>query len=123
MRELTRFTPREWLQLTPLAHLLKETRNDLVLAKYLRQEGAVLLCFDPKLKPYLLQLKGNFTCSRLDMLLNFKSQYTMRIYNLLKQYEGLGERQIEVDFLREILGLRENQYKRYNDFKKDILYI
>ena len=90
-------------------------------AKYLRQEGAVLLCFDPKLKPYLLQLKGNFTCSRLDMLLNFKSQYTMRIYNLLKQYEGLGERQIEVDFLREILGLRENQYKRYNDFKKDIL--
>jgi len=90
-------------------------------AKYIRQEGAVLLCFDPKLKPYLLQLKGNFTSSKLDMLLNFKSQYTMRIYNLLKQYEGLGERQIGFDFLREILGLRENQYKRYNDFKKDIL--
>ena len=90
-------------------------------AKYIRQEGAVLLCFDPKLKPYLLQLKGNFTSSKLDMLLSFKSQYTMRIYNLMKQYEGLGEREIEVDLLREILGLRENQYKRYNDFKKDIL--
>ena len=49
-------------------------------AKYLRQEGAVLLCFDPKLKPYLLQLKGNFTCSRLDMLLNFKSQYLSLIH-------------------------------------------
>lgn len=45
MRELTRFTPREWLQLTPLAHLLKETRNDLVLAKYLRQDVAELEAF------------------------------------------------------------------------------
>ena len=66
-------------------------------AKYLEKEGAVLLSFDPKLKPYLLQLKGNFTSSKLEMLVSFKSQYTMRIYNLLKQY------------------------KKYNDFKKNIL--
>jgi len=58
-------------------------------AKYLDGEGAVLLSFDPKLKPYLLQLKGNFTSCRLEMLLSFKSQYTMRVYNLLKQYEHL----------------------------------
>lgn len=90
-------------------------------AKYIEQEGAVLLCFDPKLKPYLLQIKGNFTSSKLDMLLSFKSQYTMRVYNLLKQYESFKERLIEIDALRDILGLRKEQYKRYNDFKKDIL--
>ena len=45
MRELTGFKPREWLQLAPLAHLLKEARNDLVLAKYLRQDVAELSDF------------------------------------------------------------------------------
>jgi len=90
-------------------------------AKYLEKEGAVLLSFDPKLKPYLLQLKGNFTSCKLEMLLSFKSQYTMRVFNLLKQYESLGQRQIDVDILREILGLRKDQYKLYANFKTDLL--
>jgi len=92
-------------------------------AKYLEKEGAVLLSFDPKLKPYLLQLKGNFTCSRLEMLLSFKSHYTMRVFNLLKQYESLGQRQIDVDLLREMLGITNDQYERYNDFKKNVLVV
>jgi plasmid replication initiation protein len=90
-------------------------------AKYIVKEGAVLLCFDPKLKPYLLKLKGNFTSSRLEMLLSFKSQYTTRMYNLLKQYEYLKEREIELELLREILGIRKDQYTLYSNFKKDIL--
>lgn len=90
-------------------------------AKYIENEGAVLLCFDPKLKPYLLKLKGNFTSSKLEMLLSFKSQYTMRVYNLLKQYEQLKERVIELDLLRNILGIRKDQYTLYSNFKKDIL--
>ena len=90
-------------------------------AKYIEKEGAVLLCFDPKLKPYLLKLKGNFTSSKLEMLLSFKSQYTMRVYNLLKQYEQLKERVIEIELLREILGIRKDQYMLYSNFKKNIL--
>lgn len=90
-------------------------------AKYVRNEGAVLLCFDPKLKPYLLQLKGNFTSCRLEMLLSFKSQYTMRVYNLLKQYEQIRAREFELEDLREILGIRKDQYTLYSNFKKDIV--
>lgn len=90
-------------------------------AKYLDREGAVLLSFDPKLRPYLLQLKGNFTCSNLDMLLSFKSQYTMRVYNLLKQYESLGERHIDIETLRDMLGMRSDQYLLYSNFKNRIL--
>lgn len=89
-------------------------------AKYLKNEGAVLLTFDPKLKPYLLQLKGNFTSSKLDMLLSFKSQYTMRLYNLLKQYEALSAREIDLKILREMLGIKE-QYDLYSNFKNRIL--
>lgn len=90
-------------------------------AKYLENEGAVLLCFDPKLKPYLLQLKGNFTTCKLEMLLSFKSQYTMRVYGLLKQHQSMGVRELEVELLREMLGIKEDQYTLYAHFKSRIL--
>lgn len=90
-------------------------------ADYIDGTGQVSLTFDPLLKPYLLQLKGNFTSSKLEMLLSFKSQYTMRMYTLLKQYERLKVREIELQQLRDVLGIRVHQYKKYNDLKKDIL--
>ena len=90
-------------------------------ADYIDGTGIVNLTFDPLLKPYLLKLKGNFTSSKLEMLLSFKSQYTMRMYTLLKQYERLNEREIELQQLREILGISKEQYKLYADFKRTIL--
>ena len=45
----------------------------------------------------------------------------MRVYTLLKQYERLKEREIELQQLRNILGIRKDQYVLYSNFKKDIL--
>ena len=90
-------------------------------ARYIEGEGCLRIRFDPSLKPYLLQLKSNFTSCKLEMLLSFKSQYTMRIYNLLKQYEKLKERIVELALLKEILGIRTEQYQLYSDFKRYIL--
>jgi hypothetical protein len=91
-------------------------------AKYIDGTGMVNLSFDPLLKPYLLKLKGNFTSCKLEMLLSFKSQYTMRMYNVLKQYEWRKkEHEIELELLREMLGLHKDQYKLYADFKRSIL--
>lgn len=90
-------------------------------ADYIDGTGVVSLTFDPLLKPYLLQLKGNFTSSKLEMLLSFKSQYTMRMYALLKQYERLKGREVDLEKLRSILGLKNDQYVLYSNFKKDIL--
>ena len=90
-------------------------------ADYVDGTGVVNLSFDPLLKPYLLQLKGNFTSCKFEMLLGFKSQYTMRMYMLLKQYERLKEREIEIDKLRVMLGIGITQYGYYNDFKRNIL--
>lgn len=90
-------------------------------ADYIEGSGMVVLTFDPLLKPFLLKLKGNFTSSKLEMLLSFKSQYTMRMYSLLKQYERFQSREFELTQLRDILGLRQDQYVLYGNFKKDIL--
>lgn len=77
--------------------------------------------FDPFMKPYLLKLKSHFTVINLSKLIQFQSMYSVRIYQLLCQYKKIGWRQFRVDELREILGLKENQYKEYKDFNKWIL--
>jgi plasmid replication initiation protein len=43
------------------------------------------------------------------------------MYSLLKQYERLNGREVDLQLLRSTLGIGKEQYKRYNDFKKDIL--
>ena len=90
-------------------------------AKYRDGEGYVELCFDPNLKPYLLNLQRDFTSCKSNMLMRFKSQYTMRVYMLLKQYLKLEERKIELGLLRDMLGLRKDQHQEYNHFKNHIL--
>jgi plasmid replication initiation protein len=77
--------------------------------------------FDPFMKPYLLKLKSHFTVINLKKVTQFKSIYSIRIYQLLCQYRNIGSRYFRVEELREILGLKENQYKEYKDFKKWII--
>jgi len=92
-------------------------------AEYIDGSGMVNLSFDPLLKPYLLQLKSNFTSYKLEMILGFKSQYTVRMYALLKQYEKLKEREIELVFLQEMLGISKERYKLYADFRRYVLLV
>ncbi|WP_082081891.1 replication initiation protein [Methylocucumis oryzae] len=91
-------------------------------AEYIEGSGTVNLSFDPLLKPYLLSLKGNFTSLKLEMILKFKSQYSVRLYSLLKQYHGFkNHREVQIDTLREMLGLTKDTHKAYSDLKANIL--
>jgi len=87
---------------------------------YDKANSTVTLSYDPKLKPYFLQLKNNFTKYYLENILELKSFYSIRIYELLKQYERIKERKITIKELREILDVK-NKYKLYSDFKRRIL--
>lgn len=90
-------------------------------AEYLYNEGSVKLCFSPKLKPYLLELHNCFTKLSFENLMLFKSIYTIRLYELLKQYQKLGMREIRIADLRKNLGINANEYKLYSNFKKKII--
>lgn len=52
--------------------------------KPIENETAIRVRFDSDLKPYLLQLKSEFTKSELGTLFNFKSKYSSRLFLLLK---------------------------------------
>lgn len=88
--------------------------------EYKKRKGMVELRFDPDLKPYLLQLKEQFTIYDIRNVLSLQSSHSVRIYELLKQFERIGERTIEVDRLKEMLGL-VGKYRSYNYFKKRVI--
>ena len=88
---------------------------------YRHSTSEIVLRYDPNLKPYFLQLNQNFTKYFLKNILELKSFYSIRIYEMLKQYEKLRERVIEIDHLRKMLEIQPSEYKLYADLKKRVL--
>ena len=94
--------------------------NWFSMFRYNGGKGTITVRFDPALKPYLLQLKEQFTKYRLENILKFKSVYSIRMYELAKSWEAKGVFEISVEDLRKIFGL-EGKYKLYNDLKRYVL--
>ncbi|MFC3884142.1 replication initiation protein [Bacillus songklensis] len=97
--------------------------NWLASAEYFPGEGYVELEISSKLKPFLLNMKKRFTSYQLKYILQLSSFYSIRIYELLKQYQFLRHktRTIPLETLREWIGLEPNTYKQYGHFKNRIL--
>lgn len=91
------------------------------ICRAVHDDGSVTLSFVPDLKPYLLMLKREFTIIDIDSVKNFQSIYSIRLYQLLKQYLSVGWREFGLDELKEILGLENDQYQVFSDFKKRVL--
>lgn len=88
--------------------------------EYIKNKGIIELEFSKKLVPYLLQLKEKFTRYQIKNILYLSNKHSIRIYELLKQYEPIGKRTFTVDELKEILMLEE-QYQRFYDFERYVL--
>ena len=96
------------------------TTKWLSTAEYLNGSGIIRLCLSENLKPFLLQLKDNYTEYGLSNILNFKSLFSFRFYELLKQFQTNKHRIIAVKELKKIIGI-ENSKRLYADFKRRIL--
>lgn len=84
--------------------------------------GRIELEFSNKLKPYLLQLKKEFTKYNIDEINKFNSKFAIRLYLLMKQYLPLRERIIDVEELKDILQVT-NIYPHYRNFKQKVLSV
>jgi hypothetical protein len=89
--------------------------------KYYNREGYVKIRLDPELMPYFLKLKERFTQYHLKNVIKLKSSYSIRVYELLKQYEKVKERYFELPALKKILGIKPGEYKLYGDFNRKVL--
>lgn len=106
--------------------IIKKENSELITSwlssmEYLENEGIIELEFSKKLIPYLLQLKERFTRYELKNILNLKNKHSIRIYELMKQYENIGEREILLEELRKYLGIEENEYLRFGNFENRVL--
>ncbi|WP_242266562.1 MULTISPECIES: replication initiation protein [unclassified Bacillus cereus group] len=89
-------------------------------AIYNEKKGTIDIRFDPLLKPFLLELNNKFTSYRLGNVIKLKSIYSIRIYELLKQYENLKERTLSLETLRYYVDAIKI-YPNYANFKQRIL--
>lgn len=85
--------------------------------------GIIHLRLNEKLKPYLLQLKQNFTQYQIIYTLYFHSKYSIRLYELIcsLQYHELEEykKRFELNELRELLDC--TGYTSPRDFRRKVL--
>lgn len=69
---------------------------------------------EQKMKPLLLQLQKNFTAYDLRNIVKL-GVYPVRIYELLKQYQTIGKRKLEVEEMKRMFGVT-GQYNLFGDF-------
>jgi len=88
--------------------------------------------FHPGMRPFLLSLKSQFTIYNIDNILKLPSSYSIRLYELLKQYEKIGTRKFALQELKEIIGVIEeidnngkkalkDNYPLFGNFKQRVL--
>ncbi|CAI3959389.1 Protein involved in initiation of plasmid replication (PDB:2Z9O) [Commensalibacter communis] len=82
-------------------------------AKYFDKKGKVEIVFSDSIMPYLTQLKGQFTSIIIRNIASLKSNYSIRIYEILMQFKLIGSRTITIQKLRSMLEVED----KYATFK------
>lgn len=95
--------------------------NWFYYCEYGSQYGSITLKFAPELKPYLLQLKNDFTSIPLSFFFSMKCKYTPRLYEACFRFIDTGVRLISYLDLRNLLGLKKEEYPNFNNFKQRVL--
>ena len=104
---------------------IKQDDNTEVLLRWLQhakiESGRIHIQIDQNMKPYLLQLKEKFTKYELIYTLAFKSQFSIRLYEILKSYQWRREVVLPLDELKTSM-FAEN-YKNFKDFRNRVLEV
>lgn len=113
----------------------------LAKAKTNKRSGKALIRIDEDLAPYLFDLQSKFLSYGLKNILNMKSQYSIRIYELVKSYHDMKIGQtdhrskmekmkspqsiewvLELEELKKLLMVNEvKSYSRYPSFRQKVL--
>ena len=96
-------------------------------AIHIKKKGIIKIKLSDQLMPYLLDLKGLFLKYKLENILQMKSKYSIKIYELLKNQIYKIEKykkntyEISLTDLKKYLDADLKSYKSYNNFKVKVL--
>lgn len=88
--------------------------------EYFADRGEIELSFDPKLKPYLLELQSHFVKADVRYIFQLSSEYTKRLYTIFKQWEKVGTHTVNVEEWQKMLQVPKTQ-QMYGEFKRKVL--
>jgi Protein involved in initiation of plasmid replication len=74
-----------------------------------------------KALPLMFDFQARFFSYQLWNALRLRSSNQLRMYEILKQYEKIGSRVLGVDELKELLGISQNEYALFKDFRVRVL--
>ena len=100
-----------------------ESRIEVLLfysLKFDDKNHSVDVVIHPELKSKIFNLKTNFTKYDLHEFISLNTINGKRIFQLLKQWQANKKWEVEIDKLKELLGL-EGNYERFRDFKIYVL--
>src|ERR1035437_2307385 len=83
--------------------------------------ASVTVRFDELMEPFLLQIQERFVQYQLVNVLPMKSQYSLRLYELIKSHETQGKWEVSLEELKKLLLVEPNTYERYDIFRRRIL--
>lgn len=89
---------------------------------YVNDKGMVVMYLNRNVISMISRLEEQFTRYHLNQISDLKSQYSIRLYEILIQYVSLGNsKKYGINELRSLLGIGVDEYKAMSDFKKRVL--
>lgn len=86
-------------------------------------KGIITITFNTILKELLLKIEGGYTKYDFEVIAPLKSGYSIRLFELLKQYSRIGKRTIEVEELKKMLGISEKYVDSFGNFNRRVLSV
>lgn len=84
--------------------------------------GYVEIEVSEKLKPYIIEaINGDFFSFKLPNTRVLKSNYSIKIYMILKSWKRFKKFDVSYEELRSILNIEPHEYRLFGDFKRRIL--
>ncbi|ASF47831.1 hypothetical protein CEK71_18140 [Methylovulum psychrotolerans] len=91
---------------------------------FIKKAGLIGFQVNNLLKPFIIELSnGNYTQFYFKNIARLKSSYSIRIYELLKQYEKIKSRKISLNELRYFLMIESDKYHQYGHFKSKVILV
>lgn len=93
-----------------------------------RKTKVAKFVFNGQLKPYISMMNGSFLKENVNIIVDFKSVYALRMYmilsHVLRRTGNISQtltRTYKLHALRLFLGVQDNEYPRFYDFRKRVL--
>ncbi|MET3135434.1 plasmid replication initiation protein [Oxalobacteraceae bacterium GrIS 1.11] len=90
-------------------------------ASYVDGAGRIKVVFTSDVIQYITRLEEEFTSYQLEKVGSMTSAHAVRIYELLAQHRGIGNRTINFAWLRETLQIAPDEYKLTTNFIRKVI--